>query len=65
MTEDRFTEAQDNNEGWCRRCKEWTHDSCEPDAQGYVCPECDRPTVYGADEALMMGLFTIDEEDEE
>lgn len=49
-------EASEDNLGWCTNCKEWTHYSCEPDARKYECPECERNTVYGAEEMAIMGL---------
>lgn len=62
MTEERFIEAQENNEGYCKNCLEWTHDSCEPDARYYRCPQCDKLTVFGADEAFLMGLIEFTDE---
>jgi tRNA(Ile2) C34 agmatinyltransferase TiaS len=47
----------ESNDGFCSRCKKWTNSGgCEPDARKYVCEECGRKTVYGAEEALIMGL---------
>ena len=31
----------------------------EPDARRYECEACGQPTVYGMEEALLMGLITI------
>ena len=42
-----------DNPGVCLACGE-DADSCEPDARGYPCEECEQPRVYGASEALMM-----------
>lgn len=55
--------ATDNYEGWCLNCQSFTRDACEPDARKYPCPECDLRTVYGAEEALMMGAIELTEED--
>ena len=43
-------------EGWCTYCEDWTHDSCEPDARRYECPQCGNRTCYGAEELVIMGL---------
>jgi hypothetical protein len=32
-------------------------DGCEPDAQEYECEACGQHAVYGADQALIMGLY--------
>lgn len=64
MTEERFIEAQEGNEGYCTQCREFTTDSCEPDARGYVCDECGEKSVFGAEEALMMGLIEFTEEED-
>lgn len=49
--------SQDTMEGWCTNCGEWTHDSCEPDAEKYECPVCEMKTCYGAEELLVQNLF--------
>jgi DNA-directed RNA polymerase subunit RPC12/RpoP len=50
-------EAMSSYSGWCTECQKFTHDSCEPDAREYECPDCGQRTVFGAEEALLMGLF--------
>ena len=45
--------SDDTYEGYCTNCGEWTHDSCEPDAHEYECPQCGQFTCYGAEELLM------------
>lgn len=52
-----FVDAQESYMGWCSNCKEFTRECCEPDAREYDCPECGKNTVYGAEEALFMGLI--------
>lgn len=47
--------------GWCTDCGDWTHESCEPDARKYECPECGQKTCYGAEELLMQDMYEIDE----
>lgn len=62
MSMDEFTDAQDSNMGYCSQCKEFTNDCCEPDARQYECEACGNLTVYGAEEALLMGLILIEED---
>ena len=57
-------EASESYAGWCTNCEEWTHDSCEPDARKYTCPECDQPTCYGAEEMAIMGWVSDDDDEE-
>lgn len=57
MTEADYEDAVDSSLGLCTNCREWTHDCAEPDARGYECPVCDLPNVFGAEEALIMGLI--------
>lgn len=50
--------------GFCTACQEWTEvGGVEPDAREYQCPVCDEATVYGADEALMMELVDVIEDE--
>ena len=35
------------NEGYCYACKEIVEGFCEPDADGYLCPECGEPYHNG------------------
>lgn len=65
MTESEYIEATESNLGYCRHCREFTNDFAEPDARNYKCEECGRMSVFGAEEALLMGLITIDEEGQE
>ena len=44
--------------GWCFHCGDWTHDSCEPDAHHYECPECENNTVFAAEEIIVRGLHS-------
>lgn len=45
------------NPGYCTVCDDITHDECEPDAQNYTCPNCNSNSVFGLQEALMMGCL--------
>jgi hypothetical protein len=42
-----------DNPGFCISCGEESNE-CEPDAREYTCDFCNKPTVYGAEELLMM-----------
>lgn len=44
--------------GWCLTCGEEV-DGVEPDARKYTCEACEKPTVYGIEELLMMDLVII------
>jgi len=48
---------QDDMQGWCTVCADWTHPTCEPDASEYKCPECHNHTCYGAEELLLLGNY--------
>ena len=63
IRDDEYQDALDNDGGWCTNCKDFTHDGCEPDAEEYRCPECENDTVYGVENALLMGLFEISDPD--
>ena len=57
--EGEYRNARNLYMGWCEICEDFTRDSTEPDAQGYECPNCEQPTVVGAEEALVLGLVDI------
>jgi hypothetical protein len=48
--------------GYCTNCREFTNDGCEPDARKYECVKCGARTVFGAEEALIMGAIKFDED---
>ena len=54
MPEEEFRDGHDDGMGICLVCHE-TQGGCEPDARGYCCDICNNDSVYGFDEALMMG----------
>lgn len=60
VSEADYTEAVESYTGWCSHCEDFTRDTTEPDAEGYDCPVCRQNTVTGAENAMVMGLFTID-----
>jgi hypothetical protein len=43
-----------DNPGFCTACGEWSRDDCEPDMEDGICPECDQPAVYGAEQVLLL-----------
>ena len=55
-----FTELQEENGGVCLECGELAY-GVEPDARNYTCEECGRAQVFGADEALLMGIIEFKE----
>ena len=62
VTESEFAQHDNDCDGLCLACGEWTTGGCEPDARGYRCEACDARKVYGASEALLMGrVLFIDE----
>ena len=65
ITQERYEEACESYEGWCKVCQDFTRAECEPDADKYPCPECKANTVVGAENALIMGLFEFSEEEGE
>lgn len=59
-----FLQASEEYEGFCTTCGDFTRGECEPDGREYECPDCGERTVYGAEEAMMMGLLEISHEDD-
>ena len=49
----------DDNNGICLSCGEIHYGTCEPDARRYPCESCGKKTVYGLEEALMMGRINV------
>lgn len=62
VSEEEYLEACDEYAGWCTCCEEFTRYHTEPDAMRYDCPVCRGRTVYGAEQALLMGLIEIGDE---
>jgi len=65
MTETEYLDACDTFQGWCTFCKEFTRDQTEPDAEDYDCPVCEQNTVVGAEQALLLGIITEFDPEEE
>lgn len=51
--------AQEENTGFCSSCEDFTTSGVEPDAENYVCEDCGNQTVFGAEQALIMGMITF------
>lgn len=54
----------EGTQGICLSCGE-IQGGCEPDARGYPCESCGKKTVYGCEEALIMGRIELSEDDED
>ncbi len=59
IPEAEYAEATEAMIGWCRACAAFTRELTEPDARQYQCPVCLLYEVFGAEEALVMELFTF------
>jgi hypothetical protein len=55
-------EISDGTMGLCLTCHDMVH-GVEPDARKYKCESCGAHTVYGLEEALLMGAIEVDEND--
>jgi len=55
ITTERILEAlqEDDNSGFCTACGA-DASGVEPDADNYVCEECGKPCVHGAEQLLLM-----------
>jgi hypothetical protein len=61
MSEDEYLEHREEFDGYCLSCQDFTaFGGVEPDARGDECPDCGERRVYGAEEALMMGVIDIE-----
>jgi hypothetical protein len=64
LTETEYRQAEYNYDGYCAACGEITASGgTEPDARNYTCDDCERRTVFGIQESLLMGFIEIAEED--
>lgn len=62
MAEGEYQELADASGGLCLSCGELAWGDCEPDARNYPCESCEKPRVFGAEEARMMGAIEVPEE---
>ncbi len=58
MDEDEYHELNRNYTGLCTACGA-ERDCTEPDAERYDCEECERPTVYGVEQLMLMDRIVI------
>jgi predicted RNA-binding Zn-ribbon protein involved in translation (DUF1610 family) len=58
MTEEEYQDLVDDYCGVCLSCEEIA-DNVEPDATNYKCDSCGKNTVFGIEEALIMGNIDI------
>lgn len=61
MNVEQYEYLNANSIGICQACGEEQSD-VEPDARNYECEACGAEAVFGAEEALLMGLIEIEEE---
>ena len=59
ITAQEYEEYSDDNMGYCARCRDFTTDCVEPDAEMYECESCGGNTVYGVEVAMIIGLFVV------
>jgi hypothetical protein len=57
ITLEEYLELKEEYIGVCIECG-WQQDNVEPDGRNIPCEECGRPTVFGVEELLIMGLVT-------
>lgn len=54
-----YDEVEDGTIGICIKCGELAY-GVEPDARKYHCEACGSDTVYGAEEAVLMGFVGLE-----
>lgn len=64
ISTDLYIMMREEDMGLCTTCRDFTTAGCEPDAEKYQCEECGKHTVYGAEQALIMGLIAFKEDDD-
>jgi hypothetical protein len=57
-----YDQARNNYMGWCTFCEDFTTDIVEPDAENYVCEVCGESAVIGAEDAMLMEKFYIEDD---
>jgi hypothetical protein len=62
MSPDEYHDHCNNDDGFCKTCDAVTRfGSTEPDAREYPCEVCGERSVYGMEEAMLMGLIEMEE----
>lgn len=64
MTRDQFQALDEDYMGLCVACDDIA-DTCEPDAEKYLCESCSKNAVYGFSQLLIMGRVVITESSEQ
>jgi hypothetical protein len=64
MTETTFRNLCREYEGICIKCR-FVQTGCEPDSRRYECESCGERTVYGAEQAMIMGLIDFVENEDD
>ncbi len=60
ISEGEYWAASEEMNGYCKACDDITTGCVEPDARRYPCECCGARTVYGIEEALLMGLLELE-----
>lgn len=55
---------EEENGGICLDCGHIHHSGCEPDAENYPCKECGMNSVFGIEQALLMGHITFGDDND-
>ena len=62
LTEERYVQLTNDYAGYCTHCNKITEESgVEPDAMHYVCPVCEKNTIYGVEQAFIAGYIKFKE----
>ena len=56
-----YRKADFDEMGWCQECQDFTTERIEPEDEREHCNTCKSSSVWGAQEALRLGLFLIPE----
>lgn len=65
LTELEFTLHNDDNDGYCLYCNEFTYGGVEPDARNYLCEGCGEKKVFGIEELMIRGMVEVVDDEEE
>lgn len=58
ISEEGYQELAQDQCGLCTACGEIA-DCVEPDAERYTCEACEKPSVYGVEQLLLMGRINF------
>ena len=57
-----FQAHEEENDGCCTACGEWSFGGVEPDAENYECESCGKRKVQGTLNLLIGGHLSIEED---